>query len=124
MPPPYQTVSLPSLAALLAFLAHVPPVYRTHTRPLGISTRAHASPSPPFESAPLTPRTDALAALLASTPRLERLALRLERGLAHHILPSFAALPRLAHLDIASLDDEADVPLSVSPLSPLPCSTR
>ena len=75
---------------------------------------------PPYQTVSLP----SLAALLASTPRLERLALRLERGLAPHILPSFAALPRLAHLDIASLDDEADVPLSVSPVSPLPCSTR
>ncbi|ETW75939.1 hypothetical protein HETIRDRAFT_106579, partial [Heterobasidion irregulare TC 32-1] len=44
VPALFRTVSLPSLAALLAFLAHVPPAYRTHIRALDISTRALASP--------------------------------------------------------------------------------
>ncbi|KAI0308563.1 hypothetical protein OF83DRAFT_1180663, partial [Amylostereum chailletii] len=54
----------------------------------------------------------ALIRLLSSTPRLERLDLRLSGGLAPKALPAFASLHRLSDLSIENCEDEVDAPLS------------
>ncbi|KAA1473684.1 hypothetical protein DENSPDRAFT_882225 [Dentipellis sp. KUC8613] len=112
----YNRVSIPSLPALHAFLACVPAAHGAHIRTLSLCT---ASPGPGADewrtpaAASSTPRTDALVRLLARTPHLAALSLRLSGGLAPHALPAFARLPRLAHLAIANADDDA----AAAPLS-------
>ncbi|KAI0065280.1 hypothetical protein BV25DRAFT_1822433 [Artomyces pyxidatus] len=107
----FQSVTAPSFGALQAFFNHVPPAYGTHIRALDISTKY---PTNPADSTlePGTPRTDALVRLLRTTPRLERLVLRLSGGLAPHIVAAFPALTRLTHLEILNAEDEDVAPLS------------
>ncbi|KAH7882432.1 hypothetical protein F5I97DRAFT_367056 [Phlebopus sp. FC_14] len=102
LPRVFAAVSIPSADALLAFARHVPPHYGQYIKSLAVSTK---QPHPPC--------TDALAAILASSTRLQALSLSLAGSLSpQRILPAFARLSNLHSLDISSSAPEHVAPLS------------
>ncbi|VDC07385.1 unnamed protein product [Peniophora sp. CBMAI 1063] len=121
MPRIFQAVAIRSFHGLQAFLTNVPHSYGRFIRQLDVCTQGAILPfgndTEPLAStskSTSSPRTDALIELLARTPQIQRLTLRVSEGLHPKIAPSFKGLDDLISLKIENCDDEENAPLSES----------
>ncbi|KAJ2936822.1 hypothetical protein H1R20_g275, partial [Candolleomyces eurysporus] len=109
VPAKFRVVKLSTLQALERFLDSVPREYFTHIEELDLATVDEPN-------APYTPtsraRADPIISLLAATPRLSKLSLKIEGSMDKSIVAPFPYLRNLRDLNISNCGDESLSPLS------------
>ncbi|KAF6753669.1 hypothetical protein DFP72DRAFT_990646 [Ephemerocybe angulata] len=108
VPAKFREVKLASFQALERFLDSVPREYYTHIEELDLSTVDE------LDALPTVPRlqAEAVISLLAATPRLSKLALKVEGSMDKSIIAPFPYLRHLQDLKISNCGDESEAPLS------------
>lgn len=108
VPAKFREVKLASFQALERFLDSVPREYYTHIEELDLSTVDE------LDALPTVPRlqAEAVISLLAATPRLSKLALKVEGSMDKSIIAPFPYLRHLQDLKISNCGDESVAPLS------------
>ncbi|KAG2003659.1 hypothetical protein CC2G_004248 [Coprinopsis cinerea AmutBmut pab1-1] len=108
VPAKFRVVKLATFQAFERFLETVPPSYFTNIEELNLS----AEDEPNAPNIPLRTRTEAFISLLAATPRLTTLTLRLKGSLDESIIAPFPHLKNLRKVTISNTGDEREAPLS------------
>ncbi|KII91160.1 hypothetical protein PLICRDRAFT_105875 [Plicaturopsis crispa FD-325 SS-3] len=107
VPRTFEHVKLNGWDALRSFVDSVPKEYCRHIRQLDVSTACHNNARLPNGL-----RTQAVASLLSTCPRLQRLSMRLAGSLDKSVIPYFGALRELTQLSITNDGPEEVMPIS------------
>ena len=108
VPAIFRAVKLPTFQALERFLDSVPRSYLSHIEHLELTMQDQEDA---LATVILRARTETFISILAATPRLSTLSLKMKGSLDNSIIAPFPYLKKLRRMTIANLGDERTEPL-------------